>query len=121
MTGFTDHLIGVNGHQIACSVGGSGPAVLLLHGFPQTRALWEKVAPVLADRFTTVTTDLRGYGESSKPKGVENYTFREMGRDMAALFPMDLLGIGWFSIARSTTIGHRGAWKRVARVRPRRI
>ena len=110
MTGFTDHLIGVNGHQIACSVGGSGPAVLLLHGFPQTRALWEKVAPVLADRFTTVTTDLRGYGESSKPKGVENYTFREMGRDMAAL--MRHFGHDRFHLAghdRGARVAHRMA------------
>jgi len=85
MRGFSEALIRVNGQNIACSTGGSGPAVLLLHGFPQTRALWWRVAPRIAERFTVVTADLRGYGGSSKPRGVENYSFREMGRDMAAL------------------------------------
>ncbi|MGL4280864.1 MAG: alpha/beta fold hydrolase, partial [Albidovulum sp.] len=85
MTGFADHRLAVNGQEIACSVGGDGPPVLLLHGFPQTRALWWRVAPLLARSFTVVTADLRGYGASSKPEGVGAYTFREMGRDMAAL------------------------------------
>ncbi len=103
MTGFAEHRIAVNGQEIACSTGGSGPAVLLLHGFPQTRALWHKVAPVLAGRLTVVTADLRGYGASSKPKGVESYTFREMGRDMAAL-------MAHFGHDRFHLVGHdRGA------------
>jgi haloacetate dehalogenase len=103
MKGFADHMVRVNGQEIACSTGGAGPAVLLLHGFPQTRALWWKVAPVLAERFTVVTADLRGYGGSAKPPGVETYTFREMGRDMAAL--MAHFGYGRFHL-----VGHdRGA------------
>ena len=53
----------VDGVEIAFSMGGSGPPVLLLHGYPQTRALWARVAPLLADRFTLVCADLRGYGE----------------------------------------------------------
>ncbi|MEZ5779775.1 MAG: alpha/beta hydrolase [Paracoccaceae bacterium] len=103
MEGFEDRLVAVNGQQIACSVGGTGPAVLLLHGFPQTRALWRDVAPRLAGRFTVVAADLRGYGGSSKPSGIENYTFREMGRDQFAL--MSHLGFHRFHL-----VGHdRGA------------
>ena len=45
----------------------SGPPLLLMHGYPQTHAMWHKVAPVLSERFTVVATDLRGYGDSSKP------------------------------------------------------
>ena len=75
----------VNGQSIAYRVMGDGPPLLLLHGFPQTHALWAKVAPELARDFTVVTPDLRGYGASSKPRGVENYTFREMGADQLAL------------------------------------
>jgi haloacetate dehalogenase len=51
--------------EIACQVGGNGPPLLLLHGFPQTKAIWELVAPELAKSFTVVASDLRGYGQSS--------------------------------------------------------
>lgn len=97
--GFEDRVLAVNGQQIACSVGGAGPAILLLHGFPQTRALWARVAPRLAGRFTVVAADLRGYGGSSKPRGAEHYTFREMGRDQFAL--MSALGHDRFHL-----VGH---------------
>lgn len=110
MTGHTDRLVPVNGQEIACSTTGSGPAVLLLHGFPQTRALWWRVTPRLAERFTVVTADLRGYGGSSKPDGVESYTFREMGRDMAAL--MAELGHDRFHLVghdRGGRVAHRMA------------
>ena len=46
---------------------GSGPPLLLIHGYPQTKAMWHKIAPGLAERFTVVATDLRGYGASSRP------------------------------------------------------
>jgi len=62
-----------NGIQIRGVIGGSGPPVLLLHGFPQTHVCWHKVAPELASRFTVVATDLRGYGASSKPEGGKNH------------------------------------------------
>ncbi len=75
----------VNGQSIAYRVMGDGPPLLMLHGFPQTHALWAKVAPALARDFTVVTSDLRGYGASSKPRGADNYTFREMGADQVAL------------------------------------
>lgn len=67
---------------------GSGPPLLLLHGFPQNLAMWAKVAPLLAERFTVVCADLRGYGASSKPKCAPdkaNYSFRAMADDQAAL------------------------------------
>jgi haloacetate dehalogenase len=75
----------VNGQTIAYTRQGSGPAVLLLHGFPQTRAMWDAVAPRLAEQFTVVTADLRGYGDSSKPDNMTAMSFREMGADQVAL------------------------------------
>ncbi len=54
---------------INARVGGDGPPVLLLHGYPQTHAMWHAVAPRLAERYTVVCTDLRGYGDSGKPPG----------------------------------------------------
>ncbi len=91
------------GVRIAYEVEGSGPPVLLLHGFPQTRAMWDAIAPVLAQRFCVVRADLRGYGASSKPDGMEAYSFREMGADMLAL--MSALGHERFHL-----VGHdRGA------------
>jgi haloacetate dehalogenase len=66
-------------------MGGDGPPVLLLHGFPQTHAMWHRIAPALAERFTVVAADLRGYGASSKPGGWAAYSFREMAADQVAL------------------------------------
>lgn len=62
---FRDERIPVGEVEIACTIRGSGPAVLLLHGFPQTRAMWRPIAAQLATRFTVVAADLRGYGASS--------------------------------------------------------
>ncbi|MDE4192644.1 alpha/beta fold hydrolase [Phaeobacter gallaeciensis] len=93
----------VNGQTIAYTQQGSGPAVLLLHGFPQTRAMWDTVAPRLAEQFTVVTADLRGYGDSSKPDDMTAMNFREMGADQVAL--MRSLGHESFHL-----VGHdRGA------------
>lgn len=117
MGGFTDGFAEANGQRIAFSLGGSGPPLLLLHGFPQTRALWWRVAPVLADRFTVVTADLRGYGGSSKPAGAEHYTFREMGNDMFGL--MSGLGFDRFHLAghdRGARTGYRMALNDEARL-----
>ncbi|HTC18396.1 MAG TPA: alpha/beta fold hydrolase, partial [Stellaceae bacterium] len=69
-------------------MGGSGPPLLLLHGFPQNLAEWARVAPFLAERFTVVCADLRGYGDSFKPKCLpdkSNYAFRAMAADQVAL------------------------------------
>lgn len=98
--------ISLNGQIISYDVAGQGPPVLLLHGFPQTRALWSPILPALTDRFTVVTADLRGYGASSKPEAapdLANYSFRAMADDQRAL--MAHLGFDRFHLA-----GHdRGA------------
>ncbi len=115
--GFEDGRAAVNGQEIAYSVGGSGPALLLLHGFPQTRALWARGAPRLAERFTVIAADLRGYGGSSKPKGAEHYTFREMGADQFAL--MSALGHERFHLVghdRGGRTAHRMALEDEARL-----
>jgi haloacetate dehalogenase len=96
--------------EIAYDLQGEGPPVLLLHGFPQTRALWARVAPVLARRFTVVTADLRGYGASSKPDAADlsAYGFRAMARDQVAL--MAGLGFGRFHLVghdRGGRVAHR--------------
>ena len=92
--------------HIRVRIGGCGEPLLLLHGHPQTHAIWHKIAPVLAERFTLVMTDLRGYGDSSKPLGdVDhvNYSNRIMARDMLRV--MQALGYSRFNV-----LGHdRGA------------
>ncbi|MDQ1568440.1 MAG: haloacetate dehalogenase [Actinomycetota bacterium] len=98
---------------IHCVVGGSGPPVLLLHGYPQSLALWCGVAPILAERFTVVCADLRGYGDSSKPNGApdsSNYSFRTMAGDQVTL--MHRLGFDRFHLVghdRGGRTGHRMA------------
>ena len=80
--------------------GGSGPAVLLLHGFPQTHLMWRAVAPVLAGRFTVICPDLRGYGRSGCPASRPDhapYAKRAMANDMVPV--MARLGFPRFSIA----------------------
>ncbi len=77
--------------EIACQIGGSGPALLLLHGFPQTKAIWHHVAPELAKKYTVVAADLRGYGASSKPHGKSDhstYSKRSLAADQHALMKM---------------------------------
>jgi haloacetate dehalogenase len=79
---------------------GSGPAVLLLHGFPQTHLMWRDVAPVLAQNFTVVCADLRGYGQSDCPPSSPDhapYAKRAMAKDMVSV--MTKLGFDRFSVA----------------------
>ncbi len=66
--GFRLEHVDVGDVTLRVRTGGSGPPLLLLHGHPQTHVMWHRVAPVLAERFTLVLPDLRGYGESSKPR-----------------------------------------------------
>lgn len=110
--GFTSHTVAVgNGIEIAAIVGGSGPPLLLLHGFPETRACWRKVAPGLAKHFTVVAADLRGYGQSTKPLGGADhaaYAKRVMATDQLAL--MRALGFERFHLAghdRGGRVAHR--------------
>lgn len=88
------------GVLIDALVGGSGPPLLLLHGFPQTRLTWKAVAPHLLDQFTLVIPDLRGYGRSDKPYGDpahHAYSKRVMARDQIAV--MQGLGFTRFNVA----------------------
>ena len=99
------------GVTIAGSVSGAGPALLLLHGHPQTHAIWHKVAPALLQHFTVVACDLRGYGDSSKPAGAPdhaNYSKRSMAADMLAV--MRHLGFERFAVMahdRGARVAHR--------------
>lgn len=116
--GFDTGRAAVNGSEIAYVTGGNGPPVLLLHGFPQTHALWARIAPALAETHRVVCADLRGYGASSKPEGVAAYSFREMAADMAAL--MTHLGHDRFDLIghdRGARTAHRLALDHEARVR----
>ena len=97
--------------EIAYQVGGNGPPLLLLHGFPQTKAIWEIVAPELAKNFTVIASDLRGYGQSSKPLGKNDhstYSKRSMASDQHAL--MQALGYKQFYLLghdRGGRVSHR--------------
>lgn len=100
--GFEPFRIDTSGATINGVKGGSGPPVLLLHGWPQTLAEWHIVAPLLAKDFTVVATDLRGYGDSSKPADGENhagYSKRVMARDQVEV--MERLGHQRFAL-----VGH---------------
>lgn len=91
--------------RIFAHVGGEGPALVLVHGFPQTHAMWHRLAPALAKTHTVVCPDLRGYGWSSAPESKlgERYAKREMGKDIVTI--MEQLGHVTFACA-----GHdRGA------------
>lgn len=95
---------------IAYDVKGTGPYVLLLHGFPQTRAMWRDIVPQLATKFTVVTADLTGYGESEVQPALDAYTFRAMGQRMQAL--MTHLGVEQFHVVghdRGARVAHRMA------------
>lgn len=103
---FDTRVIPGEGAEIFCRIGGVGPPLLLLHGYPETGAMWAPIAGRLAERFSLVVPDLRGYGRSSVPKndpGNFAYSKRQMGRDVAAV--MASLGHERFAVA-----GHdRGA------------
>ncbi len=111
--GFTTERIRTAGATIHCRVGGAGPALLLLHGCPQTHLMWHKVVGTLSRSFTVVASDLRGYGESSKPRGAadhSNYSFRAMADDQVEV--MAALGFERFSAAghdRGARVAHRMA------------
>ena len=96
---------------IHCRVGGQGPPLLLLHGFPQTHVHWHRLAPLLAGEFSLVIPDLRGYGESRGPAPDprhRNYSKREMAKDMVQL--MAQLGHARFGVVahdRGARVGYR--------------
>jgi haloacetate dehalogenase len=107
--------------RIHARVGGSGPPLLLLHGYPQTHAIWHRVAPRLAERFTVVAADLRGYGDSDKPASAPDhapYSKRAMAQDQVDV--MATLGFDAFHLVghdRGGRVAHRLALDHPARVR----
>lgn len=100
--GFTTERIATTGSVVNVCRGGDGPPVLLLHGYPQTHVMWHRVAPALADRFSVVCPDLRGYGDSDKPPGSGDhlaYSKRVMASEQLDL--MRSLGFERFAV-----VGH---------------
>lgn len=106
LPGFKYRQIATSGARINVATRGTGRPLLLLHGYPQNHRMWHQVAPTLAQQFSVVCADLRGYGDSSKPEGApdhSNYSKRAMANDMVEA--MADLGYSSFQIA-----GHdRGA------------
>jgi haloacetate dehalogenase len=109
--GFSRQRIATGETEINLVLGGKGPPLLLLHGYPQTHVMWHKVAPALAAQFTVVAPDLRGYGDSGKPASdaAHNvYSKRSTARDMVAV--MERLGFKSFFLAghdRGGRVAHR--------------
>lgn len=100
LAGFTRSRVAVTGTEIAVAVAGSGPPLLLLHGFPQTMAMWHRVAPMLAEHFTVVCADLRGYGDSGRPAAGDDhagYSKRVMAQDQVQV--MSAFGFDRFAVA----------------------
>jgi haloacetate dehalogenase len=118
--GFTRRRIATSGAEINLVIGGDGPPLLLLHGFPQTHAMWHKVAGRLAERFTVVATDLRGYGDSEKVPTAEDhssYSKRAMAQDQVEV--MRVLGFERFQVVghdRGGRVAHRMAIDHSTRV-----
>ncbi|MDQ0474947.1 alpha/beta fold hydrolase [Labrys wisconsinensis] len=109
--GFASHWIDTQAGRIFARSGGSGPPLLLLHGFPQTHVMWHRIAPAMAEHFSVVLMDLRGYGWSSAPRSdAEHRTFskRAMAEDAVAV--MAALGHARFRLAghdRGARVGYR--------------
>lgn len=109
--GFEARHVDCGGSQVFIRTAGQGQPLLLLHGYPQTSAMWHRVAPVLARHYRVICADLRGYGRSSKPATDSDhspYSKRAMAGDLLAL--MDVLGHDRFLIGshdRGSRVAHR--------------
>jgi haloacetate dehalogenase len=124
LPGFEYQRIKTSGATINVAIRGKGAPLLLLHGYPETHRMWHKVAPALADEFSVVCADLRGYGDSGKPEGTadhSNYSKRAMANDMIEV--MAALGHQEFMIgahdrgarvAYRLALDHPAAVKRLA-------
>ena len=118
--GFAPRRIRVSGAEINLVMRGDGPPLLLLHGYPQTHAMWHRIAPRLAQYFTVVCPDLRGYGDSGKPESEPDhrtYSKRAMAQDQVEA--MQALGFPRFALAghdRGGRVAHR-----LARDHPQRV
>ena len=121
LPGFEHRRLRANGSTIHVACAGSGPPLLMLHGWPQSHAMWHGIAPGMTDRYRVVCADLRGYGDSAKPKGLpdhSNYSKRTMAADMVAA--MQRLGHERFHVIghdRGARVGHRLARDHGERVR----
>lgn len=108
---FTPCDVATSATRIHCVVGGSGPPLLLLHGYPQTHSMWHRIAPRLAANHTVVCADLRGYGDSGKPESDAKhatYSKRAMARDMVEV--MRHFGFEHFRLVghdRGARVAHR--------------
>ncbi|MEE8172002.1 MAG: alpha/beta hydrolase, partial [Alphaproteobacteria bacterium] len=117
---FEGEIVDAGGVDINLVRGGSGPPVLLLHGYPQTHVMWHAVAPILAQHFTVVAPDLRGYGDSAKPEaGADHaaYSKRASATDQVAV--MAALGFEKFALVghdRGARVAHRLALDHPERV-----
>jgi haloacetate dehalogenase len=108
MHGLTRRTVRANGIKVNLWSGGSGPPVLLLHGYPQTAQMWHRIAPALSGNYTVVCPDLRGYGDTDKPAA--GYDKKTMARDMHEL--MAALGHARYAIVghdRGARVAHRQA------------
>ena len=109
--GFTTSKIQTTGATIHAISAGSGPPLLLLHGYPQTHVMWHRIAPRLAEKFTVIAADLRGYGDSSKPDDGKNhfgYSKRAIAQDQVEV--MHHFGFDKFFVAghdRGGRVAHR--------------
>jgi haloacetate dehalogenase len=118
--GFEPRRISTTDAEINLVIGGHGPPLLLLHGYPQTHAMWHKIAPRLAEHFTVVCPDLRGYGDSAKPSSAPDhapYSKRAMAQDQVEV--MQALGFRRFALAghdRGGRVAHRLARDHADRV-----
>ena len=100
--GFESHWIPAPEGKIFARSKGTGPALILLHGFPQTHVMWHRIAPELASHFTVICMDLRGYGWSSAPPADgahETYSKRAMGEDVLAV-------LEHFGLVQASVVGH---------------
>ncbi len=110
---FNQKNIQTDNARIHLRIGGDGPPLLLLHGYPQSHFMWHLTAPQLSRHFTVICPDLRGYGDSSKPPGLNdhsNYSKRVMAMDLVQV--MSKLGYERFSVAghdRGGRVAHRMA------------
>jgi len=119
-TNFDEQYIDVGEAEIHLQKGGDGPPLLLLHGYPQTHVTWHKIAPQLAEKYTIVAPDLRGYGDSTGPDGPEtaDYANRVLAEDMVTV--METLGYDEYLLAghdRGARVGYRFALDHPERIR----